>query len=129
MKRTCVLATAAAASGDTVKTLIETTTMPAGAIRLVGVASVNNGGAATTHSEPLTGVIDLESTDVRIQPMQLPIPMQNSITSGMVALNPYFVPVDVPLKGKERISAYVTLDLAQTGGVKSRVFYMLELDD
>lgn len=119
--------TASTASSDTTKTLIEETTLPACGSRIVGIALTTLGGATITTAEPVTGIVEFESDDIpNLTPMQLPIPQVTALTSGAVALNPYFFPVDIPYKGGNKIRAYITMDMALTGNVKQRVTYCVE---
>lgn len=108
------------ASGDTTKTIVDTLQVPQGAKRITGIWHYGLAAATMTTGEVISGVMEYESSDINIVPLQLPLPMVDILTSGAVALNPYIFPVDIPVKGGERIAGYVTMDMAQTGGIKAR---------
>jgi hypothetical protein len=108
------------ASGDTTKTLIGTITLAATARRIIGVWCYGIAAAAMTTAETLTGFFELESSDVNIVPLQLPMALVSALTSGAVGFNPQIIPVDIAVKGQEKISGYVTKDMAETGSVKAR---------
>ena len=119
--------TAATASADTTKTLIEETTLPACGSRIVGISISHLGAATMTTAEPVTGIVEFESDDIpNLTPMQLPLSQATFLTSGAVALHPYFFPCDIPYKGGNKLKSYITLDGNTTGAVKSRVTYAVE---
>lgn len=121
-------ASAATATGDTTKTLIDTITLAATARRIVGVWCYAVAAAAMTTAETLCGIFELESSDVNIVPMQFPLALVSALTSGVAALNPQIIPVDIPVKGQEKISCYVTKDMAETGAVKARFGLIYEAE-
>jgi len=114
------------ASGDTTKTIIDTLQVPQGAKRIIGIWQYGHGAATLTSGEPVSGVVEYESSDINIVPLQLPLPTFDILTSGTAALNPFIFPVDIPVHGGERISGYVTMDVAQTGGIKARFGFIYE---
>lgn len=108
------------ATGDTVKTIIDTVTVPSGAKRIKGIWCYAVAGDTLTSGEVASGIVEFESVDINIAPLQLPLDIVDILTSGAVAMNPRIMPVDIPVKGQERISGYVTMDMAQTGALKAR---------
>jgi hypothetical protein len=111
----------AVATGDTTRTLIGTLTLAQSAKRIIGVWCYACAAAAMTSTEAITGIFDLESPDVSdLKPLQLPLDVIMTLTSGVAAFNPRIFPVDIPVNGKVDISGYVTMDMAQTGALKAR---------
>lgn len=127
--RTFADCTDATASGDTTETLVGTITLSARAKRIVGVWSTMIGGAALTHSEAISGIVRLDSPDFNVAPFKIPTCQVDSITSGMMGFEPRIIPVSIPCTGNGRISAYVTNDMALTGGHKTRVGVIYEGDE
>jgi hypothetical protein len=80
------LSSAAVALGDTVKTLIEVITVPSSARMLVGVWGYSEGGPGQTTLETQSGILELESPDVPVQPCQIPLPLVNTLTNGVAVL-------------------------------------------
>jgi hypothetical protein len=113
------------ATGDTVKTLIDTLTVPASAKMIVGVWCQAVAAATMTSGEAITGMLELESDDLNLTPMQLPLDCVQVLTSGAVAFSPRVWNVMIPVKGGEKIRGYVTMDVAQTGGLKARFGFIL----
>jgi len=109
------------ATGDTTKTLIDTFTVPAGCTKIIGVSCVPTANATLTIAEAVSGILELESDDVGITPAQFLLDVVNILTSGAVAYNPTQWPASIPVKGGDRIKAYVTMDMAQTSAFKARV--------
>lgn len=114
------LASAATAHGDTVKTLIETIQLPAGARALLGVWCHALAGPGITTLENVTGICELESPDINIQPCQVPLEPVAVLTGGTPASQIHVYPLNAAVKGGERISGYVTMDMAQTVAGKAR---------
>jgi len=110
----------ATATGDTVKTLIETITVPATAKRIKAIWGYCVGAAAVTTGEQASGILEVESSDINVQPLQVPLDIVGALTSGAFSLKPTLFPLDIPVTGKERLSGYMTMDVAQTGGFKGR---------
>lgn len=123
---TKIQSTALTASGDTTKTLVDTLTVPAGVSKIVGVASYGAVAAAMTTAESVSGIIELESDDFSIIPLQFPTGVVNVLTNGAIGYEPKFIPVDIPVTAGHRIKVYVTHDMAETGAVKTRAFLMYE---
>lgn len=111
----------ATATGDTTKTLIDTITLPSSARRITGIWCYAEGAATLTSGEPMTGIFELESPDIPLQPMQFPLDIANVLTSGAYSRQAHIIPVDVPVQNASaRVSGYVTMDVAQTGNLKAR---------
>lgn len=116
------------ATGDTTKTIIDTITTPLGARSIVGVWCQAVAAATLTSGEAPTGILELESSDLNLQPMQLPLDVVQILTSGAVAFSPRVWNVNIPLSsGQARISGYVTMDMAQTGGLKARFGFIYDM--
>jgi len=109
------------ATGDTTKTLIDTFTVPDGCSAIVGVASQVCGSATLTTGESTTGLLELESDDAPVTPAAFLTDVITILTSGAVSLKPTQWPCDIKVKAGNRIKAYVTMDMAQTGALKARV--------
>lgn len=119
--RTYAQVSAATALGTTgVKTLIDTITLTAKAKQIMGVWAVAIGGATLTTGQPVSGVFELESPDLSLQPLQFPLDVVDVLTSGALAMNPHIIPVEIACQGQERILGYITLDLTNTGALKGR---------
>lgn len=114
------------ATGDTTKTLIDTITVPFGAKKIIGVWSQAIGGATLTSGECASGILELESADIALQPMQFPLDIADILTSGALSLKPTIIPTDISVNGGERIAGYMTMDMAQTGALKGRFGLILE---
>jgi len=121
-------ATALTASGDTTKTKIDTITVPKGARQLVGIIQYHCAAAALTTVENLTGIIQLESDDVKLQPMTIPLDVIAIVGTGAVAYVPPMRPIGMAIQAGADIDVYVTLDLAQTGALKSRVVFVWDME-
>lgn len=113
------------ATGDTTKTLIDTITIPASSKMIVGVWAYAGAAAAMTTAEPVTGILELESDDLPLTPMQLPLDCIQVLTSGAVAYQPRVWNVSIPVKGGEKVRGYVTMDMAQTGALKARFGFII----
>jgi hypothetical protein len=112
---------AATATGDTTKTLIDTFTVPAGCTKIVGVASVVCSGATLTSAEMVAGLLELESDDAPVTPAMFLTDVAFALTSGGLTLKPTQWPCSIPVQGGNRIKAYITMDMAQTAAFKARV--------
>jgi hypothetical protein len=108
------LVSSSVAAGDTVKTTLGTITVPAGAKAIVGLWAYAMGGPGFTTLENLTGIVELESPDVNLQPCQIPLEPAGMLTGGAISSQTKVWPMNVPVHGSERITAYVTMDMAQT---------------
>ena len=104
-----------------VKTLIDTMVVPQGVSRIIGIWSNPIGGGTLTTGQPISGIVELESQDMAIIPLQLPMDAVDILTSGTTAFSPRIIPVDIPVTPGARLSCYMTLDLTNTGTLKGRV--------
>lgn len=112
---------------ETTKTLIATTTVPQGVKKLIGVGtSIKCAGLTTLES--ISGILELESDDMAPWggTQSFLLPMQNVVTSGAVALNPYLHPTDIPVTPGANIKQSVTFDMALTINPGSRVQLVFE---
>lgn len=123
---THIQASTLTATGDTVKTLIGALDVPKTAKKIVGVGGYAVAAATLTTGEQASGILELESPDLNLQPMQIPLDIVGVLTSGAFALKPTIIPVDIPCTGLETISGYMTMDVAQTGAFKGRWFLVTE---
>jgi len=123
---TKIISTAATASGDTTKTLIGILDVPADAVRIVGVLATNRGAATITTGEAITGLIELESNDFDVV-CQIPFDDGTGLTgSGLGPVSRAPVAVDIPCPGRGKVKCYVTMDMAQTGALTSRIALIFE---
>jgi hypothetical protein len=111
---------ACTATGDTAKTLIDTITVPDGVSHIVGVCAYAVGGASVTIAEPITGILELESDDAPVTPAQFLLDCVVLLTSGLAAFNPRVWACNIPVKAGNRIKGSMTMDMAQTSGLKGR---------
>lgn len=117
---------ASTATGDTTKTSIGSIVVTAYAKRIVGVGAYATGGAGNTTLENVSGILELESSDVELGIQQFPLDTISLTGTGMASLNPRVWPMNIPCKGKETITGYITLDLAQTINPSARWFLITE---
>lgn len=115
------------ATGDTTKTLIDTITTPLGAKAIVGVWAYASAAATLTSGEQVSGLLELESSDINLQPMQLPLDIIAILTSGATTQNPRVWNLNIPLSGQARINGYMTMDVAQTGALKGRFGFIYDM--
>ena len=127
--RTFLQASALTASGDTTETLIDTQTLSSRAKRIVGLWAYGCAAATMTSGEVSSGIVRFDSPDFTMSPCQIPLSIFNILTSGAAALEVRIIPVNIPCVGSSRVSAYVTMDMAQTGGVKARFGVIYEGDE
>ena len=118
---------AATATGDTVKTKIDDLVVPQTAQRIVGIWAYAVGGAGSTTLENVTGILELESPDVNLQPLQLPLDCVVVLTSGSVAFQPRVWPVNIPVSGGAKITGYMTMDMSLTVAYKGRFGLIYEM--
>lgn len=116
------------ATGDTTKTKIGTITLSARARKITGFCCYAAAAAIITSGEPISGVVEFESSDFPngLQPMQLPLDVVDCLTSGATSYTPRFFPVQIPCRGQEKVDVYVTMDMAMTGALKARGFIVTE---
>ena len=116
-----------ATEGGVTKTEIDTITLPAKTQMIVGAWCYAVGGAGITTLENVSGFCELESPDVNIQPCQFPIEQQTVLTSGVGAQQTKVWPMNAVVKGSERITGYITLDIAQTANNSVRFGLVVEV--
>jgi hypothetical protein len=116
----------ATTEGGTTKTSLGTIVLPSNAKRLVGAWCYANGGAGITTLENISGICELESPDVNLQPCQFPIEQQTVLTSGVGASATKVWPMNAAVPGNARVTGYLTLDLAQTVDGKARFGLVVE---
>lgn len=121
------LVSASTALGDTAKTSIGSITLPQGTKNIVGVWGYAVGGAGNTTLENVTGILELESPDINLQPCQIPLECTALTGTGMSSFTPKVWPLGVPCQGKVTITGYMTLDLAQTIGNTGRWGIVVEV--
>src|ERR1035437_4070812 len=109
-----------------IKTLIDTLVVPQGVSKIVGVWSSNMGGATMSTGQPITGIVELESQDVSLIPLQLPMDSASILTSGAQSLSPRIIPVSIPVTPGARIACYMTLDLTNSAALVGRVGVIYE---
>ncbi len=118
---------ASTATGDTVKTLVDTLTLIAGARKIVGLGISILGGAGMTTLESISGIVELESSDFdNFSPQQYLTDQAVAVTSGMAALSPKIYPMNIKCKGQERISIYVTMDITLAINPRCRVMFIID---
>jgi len=117
---------ASTATGDTVKTSIGDITLTAKARRIVGFGAYATGGAGNTTLENVSGILEVESSDISIAPQVYPLDTISLTGTGMAALSPRVWPANIPVSGGEVLTGYVTLDLAQTINPSARWFVITD---
>jgi hypothetical protein len=118
--------TAASATGDTTETLMGTITLSAKAKKIIGIWATAIGGATLTTGEAATGIFRLQSDSVDLSPSKWPLDNVSMLTGGSAQLPTHVIPVDIPVVGMAQINCYITMDQAQTGGLKGRVGLVYE---
>lgn len=126
--RTVYKTTDATATGDTVKTLMGNITVPADANRLVLICGYASGAATMTSGEPITGIMTIESDEGGFPTQVIPLDVVDVLTSGAAAypLSKWNCSIGVEGMRNGTIRCYITMDVAQTGGLKGRVTLMFE---
>jgi len=107
-------ASAAVALTDTTEKSLGEITLTAKARSIIGVWCQPNGGAGNTTLENNSGVVRLQSTDLDISPVSIPLPELTITGTGVSRGDAKVWPLEIPVAGNEKIEALVTLDLAQT---------------
>jgi len=105
---------AAVALTDTTEKSLGEITLTAKAKRVIGVYVLPNGGAGNTTLENVSGKLRLQSSDLDIQPVQVPLPELTITGTGVSRGEAKVWPLDIQVGGNEKIEGLVTLDLAQT---------------
>lgn len=115
------------ASGDTVKTLVDTVTLIASAKKIIGFAVSILGGAGATTLENVSGIVELESSDFpSFMPQQYLLDQVLVLANGVTSLSPRVWPMNIPCHGQERIAIYVTMDITLAINPRCRVQFILE---
>lgn len=114
-------ASALSALAGTAKTTCGNIQLPAGAKRIVGFYGYVHQPGLTTL-EMASGILEIESDDMSITPMQIPLNQDTMTTSGAVSQQVKMFPVDIPLPQGAAITlkGYMTLDMALTTVEKGR---------
>lgn len=112
---------------ETTKTLIDSVKVPQGLTKLVGVGATVCAKGLTTL-ESISGIIELESDDMSPNPFPqaFPLPSQNVLTSGAVALQPYLHPTNIAVQALATIKVYATMDAALTINPSVRAHLVFE---
>jgi hypothetical protein len=104
-----------AATADTVKTLVDTLTVPGGVSQIIGIWAYAVGGAGITTLQNISGIMEYESDDLSLTPLQLPLDVVVVLASGVAGWSPRIFAVAIPVSpGVSKIRGYVTLDYATT---------------
>lgn len=129
MAHLCYQVSASTATGDTTKTSIGNIQLSSRARKIVGVF-VTWGGAGMTTLEGVTGILEVESSNVpQIQPFQVPLNASIPVTSGVANHEPKIWPCNLPVKGQEILTGYVTMDMTQTINPSARWGVAIEVED
>lgn len=120
---------AATASGDTTKTSLGTLTTPARTTRIIGAWCSGAGGAGLTTLENVTGICELESPDVNIQPCQFPIEGEIIVGTGVACVPSKVWPMNAKVGGQAKITGYITMDQALAINPSVRFGLVLEVAD
>jgi len=105
---------ASVATTDTVEVSLGSITLTAKARMVIGVWCHAQGGAGNTTLENVTGTFRLQSSDVDLIPITLPLKVYAITGTGAVMEDVKVWPIEVVVGGTEQIEALLTLDLAQT---------------
>ncbi len=100
------------ATGDTVKTSIGEIQIPKTVKRIIGIMAYCSGGAGLTTLENISGILELETPDLNISPIQLPFEIVAIVGTGMTSHQARVWPVNIPVSGGETITGYATMDQA-----------------
>jgi len=104
---------ASVATTDTVEVSLGSITLTAKARMVIGVWCHAQGGAGNTTLENVTGTFRLQSSDVDLIPITLPLKLYAITGTGAVIDDVKVWPIEVPVGGTEQIECLLTLDLAQ----------------
>lgn len=102
------------ATGDTVKTSMGDITLPTKAKRVIGVWAHAMGGPGNTTLEHVTGIVEFESESLNLAPMFFPLDNLTITGTGVSQGSVKVWPVDWEGVANAKITAYITLDMAQT---------------
>jgi len=114
------------ATGDTVETNIGSVDLPTTASRIIGIGCYAVAGATMTSGEAITGIFRVQINNKDVTPANFPLDCVNTLTSGSIAFSPRIFPVDWDGVGGGVVTFFVTMDMAQTGGLKARGFVIYE---
>lgn len=113
---------------ETVKTLVDTITVPQGVRALVGVGTQVSSAGLTTL-EDLSHILELESDDM--SPWGgtqgfLGFGINTGVTSGVAALNPFIHPTNIPVTAGSHIKISATFNKALTVNPSTRAQLIFE---
>jgi len=111
---------AVVATTDTTEVSLGTITLTAKAKMVIGVWCHALGGAGNTTLENHTGTFRLQSTDLDLSPIVLPLDVYTITGTGVALKDVKVWPIEIPVGGTEGIEALLTLDLAQTVNTTAR---------
>ena len=107
-------ASAIVAHGDTVRTSIGSLTVPTNTKSIIGVWCYAMGGPGATTLENMTGIFDLHSDSLPLEPFQLPLEGYVTLTQGVATFSPRVWNCNIGGVAGAVVTCYVTLDMAQT---------------
>ena len=107
-------ASAIVAHGDTVRTSLGEITIPNNVKSIIGVWCYVLGGPGMTTLENVTGIFDLHSDDLPLEPFQLPLEGAVALTQGVATFSPRVWNCNIGGVAGSKVTCYITLDLAQT---------------
>lgn len=120
------LSAGAGASGDTTRTKVGSILVPTNCKRIVGIQHNHIGAATLTTGENVTGLLELESNTFPKQ--QIPFAQAAVLTSGALGGDAVCRDkLDLPASGGATVDVYVTMDMAQTGALKSQAALICEV--
>lgn len=124
----CAKSSALTATGDTVRTSIGSVSLPATALRIVGVLCYACAAGAMTTAEAITGIFDLKISGIKSAPsnIELPLACISTLTNGAVVYEPKVWPLVMENVANSTIEFWVTMDMAQTGTLKARGIVIYE---
>lgn len=99
------------ATSDTTEKSLGTKTIYKPTTRITGIWVIL-GGAGLTTLEGVEGTFKVRGKGVSWADLILPLPCFNIVTSGATGLNPYIIPVDLPVSDGAVIEVLVTLGRA-----------------
>jgi hypothetical protein len=125
--KSVVSALTAQNSTETTATVVDTLTVPQGVSKVVGVGVESHAKGLTTL-ETVSGILALTSDDMAGWggTQQFLMPMQNALTGGVVGLNPYIHPTDIPVSPGGHLILTATYDMALTITPSTRVQVIYE---
>lgn len=114
------------------ETQVGTFTLPQKATRIIGAMCVVVQDGVLTAGEELIGFFRLDSNDAALQPMQLPFAASfgaglGATINNMTPPQPFWIPLDIPVKGGTNVDAFVKLNTALTNAAEFDIFIAYEL--